>query len=81
MANEDRNIQNDCSKCQESLDVGESLFVPEVVKSETTILDFLQHGLPPPNRFDAMKIQRKSSRSFIKIIYYSEDDSTKNLPY
>lgn len=49
-------LQKSCVKCQESLDVGEFLFVEEAGDWRHRYLVFLQHKLLPPNRTDAVKI-------------------------
>lgn len=54
------------SKCQESLEVGESFFFEEVGDWRQRYLDLLQHEMLLLNRTDALKVQRKSIRFFIE---------------
>lgn len=59
MAKDTANIQRSCSKCQQSLDVDESLFIQEAIDWRQLYLDFFQHRLLPSNQSDAIKIRRK----------------------
>lgn len=55
-----------CAKCQESDDIGESLFGQEVKDWRQPYLIFLQHWVLSPYRTDTMKVQRKSSKFFVE---------------
>lgn len=53
-------------KCQDFLDVKESLLVEEAGDWRQPYLDFLQHKLLPLKRADALKVQKKSTRFFVE---------------
>lgn len=59
-------LQGKCMKCQEFLDVNESLFIEEAGDWKQPYLDFLQHKLLPSNRNDAIKVQMISTRFFVE---------------
>lgn len=46
--------------------VSEALFIQEAGDWRQPYLDYLQHKLLPLNRADAVKIQKKSSKFFVK---------------
>lgn len=48
------------------VDVIEALFVQEAGDWRQPYLDYLQHKLFPPNRTDAAKIRKKSSKFFVE---------------
>lgn len=66
MKHDATDLQKKCLKCQEFLDVKESLFVEEVGDWRQPYLDFFQRKLLPLTRTDALKVQRKSTRFFIE---------------
>lgn len=56
MAKDTADVQQRCSRFQETVDVNEALFVQEVGDWRQPYFNYLQHRLLPPNHADAAKI-------------------------
>lgn len=56
MAKEVAEMHKGCAKCQETLDVGKSLFVKEAGDWRQSYLEFFQHQLLPLNHTNETKI-------------------------
>lgn len=80
MAKDVADFQRGHLRCQEFIDVGESRFTQETEAWRQPYLDFFQQHLLPFNHTDAMKLQRESSRFFVKDgFFYVEEALTKHL--
>lgn len=64
MAKHAVDVQENYSRCQQTVDVNKTLFKQEAGDWRQSYLDFLQNRLLPPNRIDAAKVRNKSFRFF-----------------